>query len=170
LVQRLLPNKPRQNCATVSDVRPKKNLKLYAAVGKLVLLKMRFSSASIYLDSLQRLIPSVFKPQNTANVRFLVYGILFGFSFSLTATSFVLYYREKRQRDIASRLKPRPIELKRDKIVHGVTGLIGRPVYYLGLGVAYALTHYLRKHALDKDQLPERRFGCEHSRKGRGCG
>ena len=77
------------------------------------------------LDSLQRLVPSWFKPQNTANVRFLVYGILLGFSFSLTATSFVLYFREKKQREIVSRFKPRPIELRSDEIVQGVTGLIG---------------------------------------------
>lgn len=87
---------------------------------------MRFWPVSLHLGSLQRLVPTWFKPQNTANVRFLVYGILLGFSFSLTATSFVLYFREKRQREILSRFKPRPIELRSDEVVEGVTGLIGR--------------------------------------------
>ncbi|KAF9651448.1 PALP-domain-containing protein [Thelephora ganbajun] len=86
---------------------------------------MGFLPASLHLDSLQRLVPSWFKPKNTTNVRFLVYGILLGFSFSLTATSFILYYREKRQREMTSRFKPRRIELRSDEIVHGVTGLIG---------------------------------------------
>ena len=87
---------------------------------------MGFWPALLHLETLQRLTPSWFKPQNTANVRFLLSGILLGFSFSLTATSFVLYYREKRQREIVSRLKPRPVELRSDEIVQGVTGLIGR--------------------------------------------
>jgi hypothetical protein len=90
-------------------------------------VKMGFLPTSLHSDSLQRLVPSWFRPQNTTNVRFLVYGILLGFSFSLTATSFVLYYREKRQRDIVSRFKPRPIELRSDEIAHGVTGVIGGP-------------------------------------------
>jgi hypothetical protein len=89
-------------------------------------VKMGVWPASLHLGSLQRLVPSWFKPQNTTNVRFLVYGILLGFSFSLTATSFVLYLREKRQREIVSRFKPRPIELRSDEILQGVTGLIGR--------------------------------------------
>jgi cysteine synthase A len=86
---------------------------------------MAFWPASLRLDGAQ-LVPSWFKPQNTASVRFLLYGILLGFSFSLTATSFLLYYREKRQREIATRFKPRPIELRSDEVVQGVAGLIGR--------------------------------------------
>ena len=80
---------------------------------------------TLRLDGLQRFVPSWFKPQTTANVRFFVYGILLGFSFSLTATSFVLYFREKRQREILSKFKPRPIQLRSDEIVQGVAGLIG---------------------------------------------
>ena len=120
MVQRLLPNNP---VAKIASRRPPEKIN-----SEPDLLKMGLSSASLYLDSLQRFVPSLFKPQNTANVRFLVYGILFGFSFSLTTTSLALYYREKRQRDIMSRFTPRPIELKTDEIVHGVTGLIGRPI------------------------------------------
>ena len=87
---------------------------------------MVFWPASLHLSGLQRLVPSWFKPQNAANVRFLFYGILLGFSFSLTATSFVLYFKEKRLREVLSRSRPRPIQLRSDEIVQGVTGLIGR--------------------------------------------
>jgi hypothetical protein len=90
---------------------------------------MTFWSGSFRLDILQRLVSSWFRPQNAANVRFLVYGILLGFSFSLTATSFALYSREKRRREIASRFTPRPIELRSDEIADGVAGLIGRLIY-----------------------------------------
>lgn len=96
-------------------------------VGNLSCVKMGIWPALLHLESLQRLVPSWFKPQNTANVRFLLSGILLGFSFSLTATSFVLYFREKRQRETVSRFKPRPIELRSNEIVQGITGLIGSP-------------------------------------------
>jgi len=111
-------------------VSPEKNPPTRSLHG-LSRVKMGSWPALPRLDSLQRLVPSWFKPQNTANVRFLVYGILLGFSFSLTATSFVLYFREKKQREIVSRFKPRPIELRSDEIVQGVTGLIGALICYL---------------------------------------
>lgn len=91
-------------------------------------MKMGFWPALLHLERIQRLIPSWFKPQNSTNVRFLLSGILLGFSFSLTATSFLLYHREKIQREILSRFKSRPIELRSDEIVQGVTGLIGNPI------------------------------------------
>ena len=109
---------PPNNCSKPDDV----------SLPVLKLALRHESMASLHLDGLQRFVPSWLKPQNTANVRFLFYGILLGFSFSLTATSFVLYCREKRQRKIASMFKPRPIELRSDEIAQGIAGLIGTPI------------------------------------------
>ncbi|KAF9792195.1 tryptophan synthase beta subunit-like PLP-dependent enzyme [Thelephora terrestris] len=86
---------------------------------------MGFWPTSLPLGNLQSLVPTWLKPQNAANVRFLLYGIFLGFSFSLTATSFVIYHREKRQREVASSFQSRPIELRSDEIAQGLTGLIG---------------------------------------------
>lgn len=131
MVQRLLPNNPAaksHQCHCLRRPPGRTNTEPDAAVGKLVSLKMVFSSDSLYLGGLRRLVPSLFKPQNIANVRFLVCGILLGFSFSLTATSFILYYREKKQRGVVSRSKPHLIEPRNYETVHGVTGLIGRSI------------------------------------------
>ena len=124
MVQRPLPNN------RVADPRhpslhPKRTHNPPHPLGSLPCVKMGSWPASLHFDGLQRLVPSWFRPQNTANVRFLVYGVLLGFSFSLTATSFVLYFRERRQREILSRFTPRPIELRSDEIAQGVAGLIG---------------------------------------------
>ena len=60
--------------------------------------------------------------------RHVLIGILIGFSFSLTSTSFAIYYQQrKRERRIAN-FSARPIELRSDKIVKGVVGLIGLPL------------------------------------------
>ena len=117
-------------------------------------VKMVFWPASLHLDSLQRVVPSWFKPQNAANARFLVYGIVLGLSFSVTATSFALYLQEKRQRRILASSKSRPIQLRSDEITQGVTGLIGWLVYP-GSRLGHSLTCCRRKHAFDEDKLPE---------------
>lgn len=59
--------------------------------------------------------------------RHIFYGILIGFSLSLSSTSCVLYYRNKRREDAEKAVEsiPRPIELRSDEILDGVTGLIG---------------------------------------------
>ncbi|KAF8444978.1 putative cysteine synthase [Boletus edulis BED1] len=62
---------------------------------------------------------------NTA-VRQLSYGVLIGFTLSLSATSIAHYYSEHRKQDkLEKQTSSRPIELRSDEIVHGVTGLIG---------------------------------------------
>jgi cysteine synthase len=90
---------------------------------------MGLLSALFHLESFRRIAPSWLKPQNATNFRFLLSGILLGFSFSLTTASFVLYFWEKKQREILSRFKPRPIELRNDEIVQGINGLIGKPIF-----------------------------------------
>ncbi len=57
--------------------------------------------------------------------RQLVYGVLLGFSLSVTSTSLALYFQQRRQARIQDRFEPRPIELRSDEIIDGLTGLIG---------------------------------------------
>ena len=57
--------------------------------------------------------------------RQLVYGVLLGFSLSVTSTSVALYFQERKRQRIQERFEPRPIELRSDEIIDGVTGLIG---------------------------------------------
>lgn len=57
--------------------------------------------------------------------RQLFYGIILGFSFSVTSTSLALYFQQRRQEVIQNRFEPRPIELRVDEVLDGVTGLIG---------------------------------------------
>ena len=60
-----------------------------------------------------------------AAARHLLYGIIIGFSISLSSTSLALYYRSRKRDRVAARFDPRPIELRSDEILSGVTGLIG---------------------------------------------
>ena len=70
-------------------------------------------------------LPSWLPSRNTA--RHILIGVLLGLSFSMTSTSFALYYYYPRRRKdrLVSNFTPRPIELRSDEIVKGVSGLIG---------------------------------------------
>ncbi|KAF9462450.1 PALP-domain-containing protein [Collybia nuda] len=72
-------------------------------------------------------IPSWIRWPSPSTTRHVFYGVLIGFSLSLTSTSFTLYIqsRRRRQRRFAAKFEQRPIELRSDEIVSGVTGLIG---------------------------------------------
>ncbi|TFK74296.1 PALP-domain-containing protein [Pluteus cervinus] len=59
------------------------------------------------------------------SARHVFYGILLGFSLSLTSQSLVAYYRTQRQKRVKPTFEPRPIELRVDEVLKGVTGLIG---------------------------------------------
>ncbi|KAI3613690.1 cysteine synthase [Moniliophthora roreri] len=63
-------------------------------------------------------------PSHTA-VRQLFYGIIIGFSLSITSTSIALYYKARKEERLARQFDPRPIELRSDEVLPGVTGLIG---------------------------------------------
>lgn len=70
-------------------------------------------------------ISAFFHLPNTA-IRQVSYGILIGFTLSISATSIARYYSERRrQENLEKQTTLRPIELRSDEIVHGVTGLIG---------------------------------------------
>lgn len=62
--------------------------------------------------------------RNTA--RHVLIGVLLGFSFSATSSSLALYYYRRRRKDpLVPNFTPRPIELRSDEIVRGISGLIG---------------------------------------------
>lgn len=57
--------------------------------------------------------------------RHLLYGVLLGFSLSVTSTSLALYFQERKRQRVQEQFEPRPIELRSDEVLDGVTGLIG---------------------------------------------
>lgn len=57
--------------------------------------------------------------------RQLVYGIILGFSLSISSTSLALYLQVRKRKRIEEKFEARPIELRSDEITHGVSGLIG---------------------------------------------
>ncbi|KAH9991801.1 PALP-domain-containing protein [Russula vinacea] len=60
-----------------------------------------------------------------STVRHLFYGILIGFSLSFATTSAITAYRKREEDGATMRVSPRPIELRSDEVLDGVTGLIG---------------------------------------------
>ncbi|KAK0449112.1 PALP-domain-containing protein [Armillaria borealis] len=58
-------------------------------------------------------------------VRHVIYGLFLGFSLSLTSTSIALFFQRRKQERIAAQFEARPIELRSDEVLKGVTGLIG---------------------------------------------
>ncbi|KAG1751268.1 tryptophan synthase beta subunit-like PLP-dependent enzyme [Suillus paluster] len=59
-------------------------------------------------------------------VRHITYGILIGFTLSVTSTSISSYWRSRRRQSLSQeQFELRPIELGSDEVLHGVTGLIG---------------------------------------------
>ncbi|RXK41240.1 cysteine synthase A [Tremella mesenterica] len=65
--------------------------------------------------------------------RDLIFGLLFGITFSLSSTSLALLTQSWRRRRAIARIPPRPIELRSDEIVAGVIGLIGNtPLVRIG--------------------------------------
>ncbi|KAI0065997.1 PALP-domain-containing protein [Artomyces pyxidatus] len=62
---------------------------------------------------------------SATTARHLFYGILIGFTLSLTSTSLALNYRERKRERVAAEADLRSIELRSDEILDGVTGLIG---------------------------------------------
>lgn len=69
--------------------------------------------------------PSWLHLPKPSTARHVFYGLLLGFSLSITSTSIALYIQQRKQKRLESRFEPRPIELRSDEIVSGVTGLIG---------------------------------------------
>ncbi|KAG6820804.1 hypothetical protein H0H93_011098 [Arthromyces matolae] len=70
-------------------------------------------------------LPSWVRWPSQSTTKHVIFGIIIGFSLSLTTTSLGFYYQGRRRRRIAEKFKPRPIELRSDEVISGVTGLIG---------------------------------------------
>lgn len=63
---------------------------------------------------------------SNAVVRHITFGILIGFTLSVTSTSISSYWRSRRRQSLLQEQhKSRPIELRSHEVVYGVTGLIG---------------------------------------------
>ncbi|KAI0780249.1 PALP-domain-containing protein [Fomes fomentarius] len=60
-----------------------------------------------------------------STARHIFYGVLVGFALSLTTTSVISFYRERKRERLPPTFEPRPIELRSDEVLDGVTGLIG---------------------------------------------
>ncbi|KAH9055062.1 PALP-domain-containing protein [Lactarius vividus] len=60
-----------------------------------------------------------------STARHLFYGILIGFSLSFASTSVISAYKKRRDHNAVEEASPRPIELRSDEVLDGVTGLIG---------------------------------------------
>ncbi|KAJ3923706.1 tryptophan synthase beta subunit-like PLP-dependent enzyme [Lentinula edodes] len=72
------------------------------------------------------ILSSSYKPSSQSSFRHLLYGIILGFSLSWTSTSLALFFRARRERLAThDHFEPRPIELRSDEVLSGVTGLIG---------------------------------------------
>jgi len=69
--------------------------------------------------------PSWLHVPTPATIRHVLYGIIIGFSLSMTTTSLALYYQSRKKERLTANFEPRPIELRSDEILSGVTGLIG---------------------------------------------
>ncbi|KAF8893514.1 PALP-domain-containing protein [Infundibulicybe gibba] len=76
-------------------------------------------------NSLRPSLPSWLRWPSHKISRHIFLGIFIGFSLSLSSATLALYYRTKRRRLPTTQFEPRPIELRSDEILHGVTGLIG---------------------------------------------
>jgi cysteine synthase A len=71
------------------------------------------------------LLPSWFHLPSSSTARHVFYGLILGFSLSITSTSLALFYQTRKREKLALRFEARPIDLRGDGILQGVTGLIG---------------------------------------------
>ncbi|TFK44300.1 PALP-domain-containing protein [Crucibulum laeve] len=78
-----------------------------------------------WVSSLGSKLPSWLHWPSRSTARHVIYGVIIGFSLSLTSTSIALYYQQRKRERISKKFTPRPIELRSDEVVSGVTGLIG---------------------------------------------
>ncbi len=97
-------------------------------------------------------------------VRHVIYGLFLGFSLSLTSTSIALFFQRRKQERIAAQFEARPIELRSDEVLKGVTGLIG--ACHKVFSTLISTDPMGRKYAVGQNQFPEQRVGYRDIRKG----
>lgn len=83
------------------------------------------SNQDVLFSWISSKLPSRVRLTSRTTARHFFYGIIIGFSLSLTSTSIALWYQERKQQRLSKQFTARPIELRSDEILNGVTGLIG---------------------------------------------
>ena len=104
-------------------------------------------------------------PLRTAT-RHVLIGILLGFSFSITSTSIAVFFQRRKKERQLQQFTLRPIELRSDEIVSGVSGLIGTSLVVSFFAQESHCTR--RKHSPGQNQLVERCTRRRNSRQSRG--
>lgn len=98
--------------------------------------------------------------------RDLYIGVLIGVSLTLSTTSVALHFRSRRNGAERRDYEPTPIDIVRNEVVQGVTGLVGEAIHNRVLRSGSNLMLVVsRKHASRANQFVERRSGCRNSRK-----
>lgn len=114
---------------------------LYCTIIKTHIDLKKYAAAVMHLFSPQFGMHLRNIPLPTAlTMRHIFYGVIIGVSLSLTSTSLALYYeRRKRERRI-EHFEPRPIELRSDEVLEGVTGMIGSCIFMYARMFVYPLS------------------------------
>lgn len=102
-------------------------LNIFVASSVLCLLDVTTmpSNQEVLLSWISSKLPPWVRLTSRTTARHIFYGIIIGFSLSLTSTSIALWYQERKQQRLSKQFTARPIELRCDEILNGVTGLIG---------------------------------------------
>ncbi|KAF4620948.1 hypothetical protein D9613_000323 [Agrocybe pediades] len=80
---------------------------------------------STWTTSIADFLSSYIRLPSRTTSRHVLIGLIIGFSLSLSSTSLVQYYQQRKKERQIAHFAPRPIELRSDEIVKGVSGLIG---------------------------------------------
>lgn len=133
------------------------------------ILRFILSSESTMVGWTSKLTESLFSwiqwPSRAAT-RHVLIGVLLGFSFSITSTSIAVFFQRRKKERQLQQFTLRPIELRSDEIVSGVSGLIGT---HSVVPFFEQAPHYTRrKHAPGQNQLAERCTWCRNSWQSRG--
>ena len=86
-----------------------------------------WTMTSTWTSSITNFLSSYISLPSRSASRHAFIGLLIGFSLSLSSTSLVQYYQKRKKERQIAHFAPRPIELRSDEIVKGVSGLIGVP-------------------------------------------
>lgn len=110
-------------------------------------------------------IPAWIRWPSPSTARHVLYGIILGFSLALTSSSLALYFQARKRQHLVARFEPRPIELRSDDVLSGVTGLIGASFPSVGQRVLDSKP-ITRKYTSVQNKFLERCTWCRDTRKG----
>ncbi len=116
-------------------IRPQSPLPESTATSRAVVeMSAVLSLLQQYLPNLPSWLASPSRP----TLRHILYGVFLGFSLSITSTSLAVIFERRKRERINARFEARPIEIRSDDILSGVTGLIG--VCYVQYGFCIECT------------------------------